>query len=332
MKVLLIGADGFLGSHILRRLLDQDYCVRAFLQAHRDHATIEGLDYEPFLGDILNSKDVEDALAGCDYVINTAAVTDVWPSRNEASWQINYNAVKILSDAVLASDVQKFIHVGTANSFGYGSKASPGDELTPYNFAKYGMDYMDSKKAAQDFLLQACRDDQLPVVIINPSFMIGEYDSKPGSGAMVLAVLQERLPFCSRGGRCVTYVGDVAAATVNALDKGRIGECYITGGTNLSYAEFFRIIADTAGVHAPQQSLPAPLLMAFAGLAQALGRLLRKPPMLSVDMARMSLDGHYFSAAKAIRELDLTQTDIETAVRRTVDWFEANGYWQRRKA
>lgn len=329
MKVLLTGADGFLGSHILRCLLNQNFTVKAFLQKNRSHFTIQRLDFEPFFGDILNITDIETAIKDCDIVIHTVAITDVWPNRNNACWEVNYKAVKILSEAVRKYKIKKFIHIGTANSFGYGSKELPGTESSAYNFEKYGLDYMDSKKAAQDYLLKEHRDSGLPVVIINPTFMIGEYDSKPGSGEMVLAIMNQRVPGYANGGRCVVYVGDVAVAAVNAISKGESGECYIAGGENLCYKEFFNMIAEYSEVKAPKIKLPFPLMIMMGYVFQIVGRIINKDPLLSVNLIRISQDGHYYSSLKAIEQLDMPQTDIKTAIKLMVDWFYENNYCNR---
>ncbi len=326
MKVLLTGADGFLGSHILRYLLERGYEVKAFLQESRDHSTIRGLKYESFYGDILNISDIETAVKDCDIVIHTVAITDVWPNRNKACWEVNYEAVRNLSEAVKKYHIKKLIHIGTANSFGYGSIESPGTEDHPYNFGKYGLDYMDTKKAAQDYLLNEHKENGLPVVIINPTFMIGEYDTKPGSGEMVLAIMNQRVPSYTNGGRCVVYVGDVAVAAVNAISKGEPGECYIAGGENLCYKEFFNIIAEYSGVRAPKLKFPFPVMLMMGYLFETIGRLTKKDPLLSVNMIRISQDGHYYSSSKAIEKLCMPQTDIETSVKLIVDWFYENNY------
>lgn len=326
MKVLLTGADGFLGSHILRILMDQGYEVRAFLQKNRDHATIQGLPYEPFFGDLLNDEDIDQALEGCETLVHTVAITDIWPNRSPFQWKVNFDVVKKLASAVKEKKIQRFIHIGTANSFGYGTIDSPGDETRPYNFATFGLDYMDSKKAAQDFLLKEAKDNGLPVVIINPTFMIGEYDSKPGTGAMVVAIIQEKLSAYTDGGRCIVYVGDVATATVNAIKQGRIGECYIAGNANLNYKEFFTLISKAAGVKTPKMKLPYPLLFLSAASAELISKVTKKPPMVSIAMIRIANQQQYYSAKKAIKELDMPQTAMEIAVQKSVDWFRENGY------
>ena len=325
MKVLLTGADGFLGSHVIRNLLERGYDVRAFLQKNRDHATIEGLSYEPFYGDLLNDADIANALAGCDIAIHTAAITDIWPDRNPIIWKINYDVVKKFAAAVKTHHIKRFIYVGTANSFGFGPKTAPGDETTPYGAAHYGLDYMDAKKAAQDFLLDEANQNDLPVIIINPTFMIGEYDTKPGSGEMVLSIMQKKVPSYANGGRCVVYVNDVAVAIVNAIEKGRCGQCYITGGTNLSYKEFFGIIAAQAGVNPPRLNLPYPFLLLMSNLLEFIGRLTKKKPLVSTAMVKIAQDGNYYSSQKAIRELDMPQTPPEVAVQKAVQWFQDSG-------
>ena len=157
MKVLVTGANGFLGSHVVKALNDKGYDVRAFILEGTNEDTLKGLTYEVYKGNLLNNDEIEQALDACDYVIHTAAVTDVWPTKNEISWKINYDVVKILTAAVKKKKIKKYIHVGTANSFGFGSIENPGTEAYPYNGDKYGIDYMNSKKKAQVFLLDEAK-------------------------------------------------------------------------------------------------------------------------------------------------------------------------------
>ncbi|MEE4194631.1 MAG: NAD-dependent epimerase/dehydratase family protein [Anaerolineae bacterium] len=325
-RVLLTGADGFLGSHILRELVKKGYQVRAFLQANRDHATIHGLPYEPFYGDLLDETHIDKALEGCDFLVHTVAITDIWPYRSALQRKINFDVVKTIAAAAKRHHIQRMVHIGTANSFGYGSKTDPGDEATPYCFAKFGLDYMDSKKAAQDFLLNQVKENGLPVIIINPTFMVGEYDSKPGTGAMIVALMQEKVASYASGGRCYVYVADVAAAAVSALEKGRVGECYIAGNANLDYKEFFTMVSQTARVKMPKVKLPYPILLFSAGLAMLVSKFTKQPPLVSTAMIRIANEDQYYSSAKAIQELDMPQTPIETAVERSVQWFRENDY------
>ena len=256
MKVLVTGADGMLGSHICRELLARNYQVRALVQQGRTADTIDDLKLERYLGDILNFQDLKRSLSGCDVVIHTAASTQIWPPRSPMIWKINYEGTVKVAKAVLELDLEKFIHIGTANSFGPGSKADPGDEDTDYADFIYNLDYQDSKHAAQVYLLNLVKTDNLPVCIINPSFMFGAYDSKPGSGAMIISIYQGKLIGYTSGGRSYIAAKDVATCAVNALTRGKIGECYLAAGANLNYQEVFELIAKTIGVHPPKLPIP----------------------------------------------------------------------------
>ena len=326
MRVLVTGANGFLGSHVVLALLRAGYDVRAFLLHGTSAEALNNLSCETFRGDLLCPEDIDKALDSCDYLIHTAAITDIWPARNRTSWKINFDVVKLLAAAVRKNPVRKMIHVGTANSFGFGTLSHPGTEEDGYACGKYGLDYMDSKKAAQDYLLGEVRDYNLPVVILNPTFMIGENDSKPGTGEMILSVMAGKVPGCAKGGRCFAAVKDVAQACVNALEKGRVGQCYITGGTNLCYRDFFALIGQVAKVRPPRRIVPTFLSVPMAAVMEGISRLRRRKPKLTVAMAKISGDGHYYSSLKAIRELDYPQTKLEEALSEAILWYRDHGY------
>ncbi|MFA5006039.1 MAG: NAD-dependent epimerase/dehydratase family protein [Candidatus Izemoplasmatales bacterium] len=324
-KVLVTGANGFLGCHIVRLLLDRGYAVRAFVLKGTSSDTLPESDCEIFEGDLLNERDVDRALSGCDSVIHTAAITDVWPTVNPLSWTVNFELVRRLAGRIRAMNVRRYVHVGTANSFGFGTKDAPGDENTPFNSGGYGLDYINSKKAAQDYLLAEAKAG-LPVVIVNPTFMIGDNDAKPGPGEMIISVMKGKVPAYASGGRSFAPVKDVAAATVNALEMGRVGECYIAGGTNLNYREFFTMIGEIARCEPPKHRISKPLAMLFATLVEWAAGARRKKPLLTRAMARISGDGHYYSSRRAIAELGYVKTDVATALREAILWYQEHGY------
>jgi len=326
MKVLVTGANGFLGNHIVKTLLDQGYQVRAFILDGTPEDVLKDLAIEVYKGNLMNLADIEKALDSCDFVIHTAAITDLWPTKNEISWKINFEVAKNIAKAVKQKSIKKYIHVGTANSFGFGTKNQPGTEESEFNCGKYKLDYINSKKAAQEYLLAEQKENGLPVVIINPTFMIGENDSKPGTGEMIISVLTGKVSVYTAGGRCFASVKDVAHGAVNALKKGRVGECYITGGTNLNYKEFFTLIGKIGNVKPPKRKIPTFLVITFAAITEFIASIRKKKPLLTKAMARMSGDGHYYSSDKAIRELDFPQTSLENALSEAIEWYIMNGY------
>lgn len=329
MRVAITGADGMLGAHIVRAALAAGHRVRAALQPGRASSSLDGLDAERVEAELLDPASLRSAFKGCDAVVNAAALTDVWPARSTRVRAVNYGGAVAVAEAVLGLGIGKLVHIGTANSFGPGPKSNPGTEDSPYTDARYGLDYQDSKRAAQEELLRLHAERGLPVSVINPSFMFGAYDAKPGSGAMILAVHAGAVPGYARGGKSYAYAGDVASAAVAALERGVNGRCYLASGENLSYTEAFSLIAQELGVPSPRLALPAPAVLAVGALGSLAGALSGKAPKLSLPMARLANAECYYSNARAVAELGMPCTPLRTAVREAFEWFAANGYLDR---
>ncbi len=326
MKVLITGADGMLGSNLTRELLSRGHQVKAFLLPNSPSKSLDGLAIEKVTGNILKLEELEKAMQGCDAMVHAAANTNIWPSRSEIVRKVNIDGTKNVIAAALNAKLKRLVYIGTANSFGFGSKESPGDETRSYQSSKYGLDYMDSKYDAQQLVLKAVKEKQLPALIVNPTFMFGPYDSKPGAGAMIIAIYQQKVPGFAQGGRNYIYVKDVAIAIANGLVQGKVGECYIAGNENLNYQEAFSKIAKVTGVKAPSIKIAPVFSKAYGMLGSMYGSVFKTTPKVSYAMAQISSDGHYFSAKKAVSELGMPQTDIEIAIKECFDWLKANGY------
>jgi dihydroflavonol-4-reductase len=326
MKILVTGADGLLGSNLVRELLKRGHTIRAFVQPNRQQKTLEGLSLEKFPSNLLHADEVLKSAEGCDAVIHCAASTSVWPTRSEIVNKVNIDGTQNIIRAVQKNNIQRMIYVGTANSFGFGSKENPGVEGNPYKSATYALDYMDSKYKAQQLILKEVKESKLPAVIVNPTFMFGPYDSNPSSGAMIVALYKGKVPGYTAGGRNYVCAKDAAVAIANALTKGRVGECYILGNQNLSYKEAFEKIASTIGVKPPKLPIPSVFAKLYGGIGTAVGKISGKAPAISYPLARIACDEHYFSPAKAVKELELPQTQIETGIRECFEWLQENNY------
>lgn len=324
--ILLTGANGFLGSHVARELLARRYVVRALVRPGSNRSTLPELPIDLVEGDIGNADDVLNATKGCAGVIHAAALAQVNPARDPAIRAVNKTGTEHVLRAAKQHGVRRLVYVGTANVFGFGPKEKPGDETQPYSGQRYGMDYMDSKVAATEMVRLAAQKDNVPAVMVHPSFLLGPLDSKPTSGSMLLAVARRQLPGYTVGGKNFIHVRDAAIGTVNALTMGRIGQSYILGNENLSYQEAFALMARVAGVRPPRLALSPGLTRIYGQFNEWWAKLTGKPAQVTLPMALIANDGHYFSSEKAIKELNLPQTPIEEAIREAYDWFTAHGY------
>ncbi|TGD82269.1 NAD-dependent epimerase/dehydratase family protein [Hymenobacter wooponensis] len=329
--VLVTGANGFLGRHIMAELLRRNYGVRALLRPASVGSTavlppLSELPVECWEGDICQPATIAGAATGCAAIIHVAALAQVNPARNPAVWAVNDAGTEHMLALARQAQVERFIYVGTANVFGFGSRQHPGDETRPFAGHRYGLDYMDSKVAATARVLRAVRERQLPGVLVHPTFMLGPGDAKPTSNALLLELYRGRVAGYPAGGKNYVHVQDVAYATVQALTQGRIGESYILGHLNLSYREAFRLIADTLDVQPPRWPVPAPLARLVGAASDLQATLTKRPALLNSAMTAVANDGHYFSCQKALTELDLPQTPIEHAIAEAFAWFKAHHY------
>ena len=327
MKVLVTGPDGVLGSNVVRELLSRNYEVSVLLMEELAKTpTLDGLSIQRFYGNILNPSDLDAAIIGQDVVIHCAASTSVYPARDAFVNKVNIEGSQNVIDAALKHSIKRLIYVGTANSHGYGDAETPGKEGNPYTSIKYGLDYMDSKRKAQELVLDAVKTKKLPALVVNPTFMIGPYDSKPSSGAMIIAVHHGKVPAYTHGGKNFVAVKDAAVAITNAVTMGRIGESYILGNENLTFKEAFDMIAETIHAKRIKFGLPNLIVKFYGRMSSVFAKMFKMTPAISTELARISCDVHYYSPDKARTELGLPSTPVREAVAECFKWFKENGY------
>ncbi|MDF9795876.1 dihydroflavonol-4-reductase [Catalinimonas alkaloidigena] len=327
MKVFLTGTSGLLGSNTAKELLMRGHHVRGLFHNSIEAELLEKHpNFEEFHGDITDPDKMIEGVAGCDAVVHAAADTSQWPDRSPDYINTNVKGTLNVVEAAKKAKVRRGIFVSTANSVGFGTKAHPGDETSPPKFQQYGIGYMETKYQAQQIVLNEVKEGGYPFIVVNPTFMIGPNDFKPSSGKMVIAVAKGKVPGYPVGGKNYVYVGDAANAIANALTMGRPGECYILGNENLSYQEMFTKIAEVVGAKPPKLAIPPFATKAFGMLGTIAGNIFGITPNVSYKMAVVSCDGHYFSAKKAVEELNMPQTPIETAIKECYEWFKEHGY------
>lgn len=330
MRPLVTGADGLLGSNLVRALLERGIVVRALIHPSSRSKTLDGLNIDRRTGDLLNRQSVEDAARGCDAVFHVAASTAMWPPRDPKITAVNVEGTQNVLEAVANCGIGKMVHVGSASSIGYGTKEQPGTEETPYKYHGFGLAYFDSKLEAQRLVLKYVKEKGLDIVIVNPTFMLGPHDSGPSSGRLISRFVDLKPMFYPPGGRCFVHVRDVASGMISAMKKGRSGECYILGCRNMDMKEFFGAVARVAGIRPPALMIPKQAMLLAGAAGSAIGTVTGKTPEITYEMARSSCLGSYYSPTKAVRELGLPQTPVETAIEDAYRWLRDNGYIKRR--
>ncbi|MFA5890515.1 MAG: NAD-dependent epimerase/dehydratase family protein [Actinomycetota bacterium] len=327
MKVLVTGADGLLGANLVRALLADGYEVRAFVMRDSKARTLDGLEAEIVQGDLLDEDPsvLNAALRGCGAVLHCAGLTDM-RAPDALMWRVNSEGTRRVVEASVRAGVGRFIHTGSASSFRYGSKESPGDERSGFPLAYKGVAYAESKADASKHVLDRVACDGLDAVVVAPTFMLGAFDERPSSGELIRQFVRRNMRFTSPGGRNFAHVGDVARGMVSALQRGRTGETYLLGGTNVSYLEFFALVARAVGREPPRLVLPKAVVLAAGSAGSAVQAISRRPAALNRTMARMACMGTYYDSSKAITELSMPQTSLEQAIDESVQALREYGH------
>ena len=250
MKTLVIGATGFIGSAITRHLVDEGGEVRIAVRPNSDTRGLDDLDVERVGADLRDIDSLRAALRGCDRLFLTAALFSHWARDVDAFYEVNVTGTRHALQAALEADVSKIVYTSTNNAIGaYGP--NPVDEEVVFNYWDTGDHYSISKYLGE---VEATRFAArgLAVVIVNPTLVVGPGDRRPtSSGQLVLEVAGGKLPVYTQGWVNVVDVDDVAAGHLLAAERGRVGERYLLGGTNLTVKEYFGLIAEAAGRRPP---------------------------------------------------------------------------------
>jgi dihydroflavonol-4-reductase len=201
------------------------------------------------------------------------------------------------------------------------------DEESPVSLADMIGHYKRSKFMAEQVAFEAARSG-VDVVIVNPTTPIGERDIKPTpTGRIVVDFLKRKFPAYVETGLNLVDATECARGHVQALEKGRSGERYILGGENLTLKQILDRLAAITGL--PSPTVKVPYIVALAGgifYEMVTGRLLGREPRATIDEVRMSRKMMFVSSAKAERELGWRTVPVDGALRRSVEWFRANGY------
>ena len=326
MKALVTGGDGLLGSHLVRELLDRGHQVTVFVQPKSDSPTLDGLPVELVEGDLLDGGAIlAEAMGGCEQVFHLAAITDLW-ARPELVWKVNLEGTRKVLEACCQEEIGRLVFVGSASSFQFGPMERPGDEEGSFPEAYRGIAYMESKYQAMELVRSHVRRRGLDAVIVAPTFMLGAHDSRPSSGELIRRFVDKGMSYTAPGGRSFACASDVAGATASAAERGRSGEAYILGGENLSYLDFFTTVARVAGIDPPRGVLPRPLLLGAGAAGSLAGRATARRVPFDLNMARLSLCDTYYSPDKAVRELGMPMTPVETGIADSIGGLRRYGH------
>lgn len=326
-RALVTGATGFVGSWIVRTLLEAGHHVRVMHRETSKLDAIAGLEVEHIIGTLSDADALLHAVDGIDWVFHVAAVADYWRTGKAKIYSVNVDGTRLLLDACLQAGVQRFIFTSSGAAMGYTADGKPVDESHVFNMDPAVSPYGHSKYLAEAEVYKAI-ERGLNCVILNPSVILGPGDLNQISGTFVIEMATGKVPFLpTNGGICIIDVRDVAISHLRAAEKGVVGERYLLGTVNISNQALFKLIARIIGVPAPQIPVPEPLVHVFATLIDfARAANIPVPGGVEGNQLRLSTEYIYFDSSKATSQLHEPQIDLTQSIRDTYNWYRDNGY------
>ncbi len=324
---LVIGANGFLGSHVTRQLVAkgarEKYDVRAMVRPTANTRAIDDLALTRFHGDVFDTAALREAMDGVDDVYYCVVDTRAWLRDTAPLFRTNVEGLRNVLDVAVTADLRRFVFTSTYATVGrrHGHVATEEDiigsgRLTPY---------VQSRVQAENLVMRYVAEAGLPAVAMCVSTTYGSGDwGRTPHGAFIAGAVFGKLPFMMDGIQLeVVGVDDAARAMILAAERGRIGERYLISERMLALKDAVRIAADEAGVPPPRRSISVPMLGALGALGSLRARLTGKDAELSLASVRMMRAEAPVDHSKAVRELGWQPRPVEESIREAARFWAA---------
>lgn len=328
-RIAVTGATGFIGSAIVRALLNRGVDVIAVCEPGADDANLKDLEVTRRTADVRDAHALAAAIGDARAVFHTAALYRFWARNPKDFYAINVEGTANVLDAARAARCELVVYTSSVGVLGLDRVRSDGP-ATEHSFARidhlFGS-YKQTKYVAEHEVLRACAQG-LPVVLVLPTTPLGPGDRGPTpTGRIVLDFLNGGMPAWYETTLNVVDVDDVAIGHLLAAERGGIGYSYILGGENLTLHELLIDLASISGLPPPRFEVPRALALGAAVVSELVeGRLLRRPPHVPLEGARMATTTMAFDDSRARAELGYTSRPAIEAIARSVRYFVDEGY------
>ncbi len=323
-KVLIVGASGFLGSHVTRAAVASGADVRVLVRASSSTRGIDDLDVERHYGDIFDDVALRTAMSDRDVVYYCVVDARMWLRDPAPLFHTNVDGLRHVLDVAAEIDLHKFVFTSTTGTLAISSDTLVTED-DPHNWTTGGA-YLESRWAAEQLVLHYAKYRGVPAVAMCISTTYGPGDWQPTPhGSLIARVASGSFPFYFDFASETVGIEDAAHAMLLAADHGRIGERYIVSDRYLHNRDIHRIAAEAVGVSVPRIKLSLPLLYAAAHVNDVAARLLRRDLPFAVAGIRMAEFMSPLDHDKAQRELGWTPRPVEESIAAAARFFRARG-------
>ncbi len=326
MTSLVTGANGFVGSHVARMLVERGVSVRVLVRPQSSQRALESLPVEMVYGDLRDPQSLVRAVEGVERVFHVAADYRLGASNPQEIYDANVTGTRNLLEAARRASVKRVVVTSSVATIAVDRGSKLPSEQTVARLEEMIGHYKRSKFLAEKEALRMAGEG-VPVVVVNPTTPVGPGDWKPTpTGRIIVDFLNGRMPAYVETGLNWVPVEDVALGHWIAAECGHVGERYILGGRNMLLKEILDILARISGRPSPRVCLPHAVAMAAGYADQAFSRVLNRQPRIPLEGVRMARHKMFVNCSKAVQELGFEAGSVEAALERAVTWYGQNDY------
>ena len=317
--VLVTGATGFLGQHLVRELVAGGVSVRGLSRSEKGDAAVAALGAQPVRGHLGDADALHAAAAGTEAVFHTAADTNNWGPGDAAQTETNVAGTARLLAAARAAGVSTFVHTSSVSAYSHLVKGTLREDV-PQRGAESWINYERTKYASERLV----RESGLPFLVFQPSHILGPGDYNNWSN-LIRLIDAGKLPGAPPGSGSFADVREIARAQVRAWRQPARDETWLVGG---EHATFLALIAEAGrqlGKPTPAKAMPAAALRTYARVLDLVSRVTRKRPDLTPVAATFTCKHLSVDSSKAERELGYRSTPLPELLADTIAWLRAEG-------
>lgn len=327
------GANGFVGSRVVRALRAAGHEVLALVGADRDAGPLEGLDVEQRPLDLLDERSVRAALAGGAALVHTAACYSFWERDRRSIYRANVEGTDRVLRAARELGYARAVYTSSTATLSPQWREADGadglgDERGVFDLSRGFQGHYKCAKVMAEIAALRHAAEGFPVVLVHPTAVIGEGDRKPTpSGSMIVHFLNRRMKAYADTWLNIVDVDDVAEGHRLALERGAPGGRYILGGENLPMRRIVEILSELTGIPPARFAVPSPVLMAVARASEWVAdHLTHRAPTVEIESVLHARTGIPVSTARAEKELGYRASAARPTLAKAARWFVAQGH------
>lgn len=327
------GANGFVGSRVVRALLERGYDVRALVGSDLEEDNLSGLPVKIHEIDVLDPGSVRRALSGATHLVHMAACYAFWSEDPELPYRVNVQGTRHVLDAAREVGCERVVYTSSTATLSppWRPRDADGDATTDedavLDLRRFLGPYKTSKAMAEMVALRAAARG-LPLMIVHPTTVLGPGDRRPTpTGTIIVHFLERRMKIFVDMPQNLVDVDDVALGHVLVLERAEPGSRYVLGGENLTMREIVALLSELTGLAAPRLAVPSRLLRVVGRVNEWVSdHVTHRPPLVPVEALLHADDSRPVSIERARRDLGFAPRPARAVLERAVRWFVSQGY------